>query len=392
MKKELTLKDIAGYATEKTVWQMMLNLAECCGQGKFNQISSESIIVTEKGFLIKDGGTSKASKAFFAPEMFYGRGMEFPELSEVWSIGALAFYAITGMAVFEGMGGETQTMDTEIPRISSFHASRNLCELVHKCLSFNPNDRPSIDEIQLIAQKALSTPSVPRKRLASQTGKSYKSSLVRFWPEEMIPLILVVMFQLFSGQLFAQKFDKSAITNEMASLVMRCIDLRSPKNLAKVSKEMDRDMSWTMMDEIAIDKEGECTTKDIVDMFGINDVGFSILKRHGGITNAGGRFRDGRDPRYKYSFIEITVKQNATVSYQINGREGEQVFAVVPFEKEAQFVASIPKGDSFTDNGVCYIRLKQGIKKEDTFKLKLINKSGKNMAFVLINYNARNHE
>ena len=127
-------------------------------------------------------------------------------------------------------------------------------------------------------------------------------------------------------------------------------------------------------------------------MFGINDVGFSILKRHGGITNAGGRFRDGRDPRYKYSFIEITVKQNATVSYQINGREGEQVFAVVPFEKEAQFVASIPKGDSFTDNGVCYIRLKQGIKKEDTFKLKLINKSGKNMAFVLINYNARNHE
>ena len=121
-------------------------------------------------------------------------------------------------------------------------------------------------------------------------------------------------------------------------------------------------------------------------------MGFRLIKRHGGVTNAGGRFRDGRDPRYKYSFIEITVKKNATVSYQISGREGEQVFAVVPFEKDARFVASIYKGDSFTDNGVCYIRLKQGIKKDNTFTLTLKNESGKNMAFVLINYNSRNNE
>ena len=27
MEKELTLKDVAGYATERVVWQMMLNLS-----------------------------------------------------------------------------------------------------------------------------------------------------------------------------------------------------------------------------------------------------------------------------------------------------------------------------------------------------------------------------
>lgn len=146
------------------------------------------------------------------------------------------------------------------------------------------------------------------------------------------------------------------------------------------------------MDELPLDKTGECTTKDAVDVFGLNDMGFGILKRHGGVTNAGGRFRDGRDPRYKYSFIEITVKQGKTVNYPISGREGEQIFAIVPYEKDAKFKASIPHGELFEDNGICYIRLKQGIKKNDAFKLTIKNESGKNMAFALINYNSRNNE
>lgn len=151
-------------------------------------------------------------------------------------------------------------------------------------------------------------------------------------------------------------------------------------------------MNWTMMDELALDKNGECTTKEPVDVFGLNDIGFGILKRRGGVTNTGGRFRDGRDPQYKYSFIEITVRKGATVNYQISGREGEQLFAIVPYETDAQFSGTISNGESFLDNGICYIRLKQKIKKNDAFTLTLTNLSGKNMAFVLINYNSRNHE
>lgn len=396
MTKTITLSDIAGYVTERTVWQMMLDLSEVCDSGKLNNIGSQTVVIIGSNFQLQNTEVSDntSGRAFLAPESF-GNGTDKSKASGIWTLGALAFYAITGMHVFEGKGGETQTKDTEIPRLSSAHASRELSELIRHCLSYSPHERPTKEDIEQQAKSALAQPVNPRKRLSSMAGKSYGSSLIKFWPEEMVPVIFVFIFLFLGTKVFAQPhqtFDKTAIPNEMASLILRCIDLRTSQNIGKVSKAMDRDMNWTMMDELPLDKSGECTTKDVVDVFGLNDMGFSILKRHGGVTNAGGRFRDGRDPRYKYSFIEITVKQGKTVNYPISGREGEQVFAIVPFEKEAKFKASIPNGESFEDNGICYIQLKQGIKKNDTFKLTIKNESGKNMAFALINYNSRNNE
>lgn len=396
MTNTITLSDIAGYATERAVWQMMLDLSELCDSGKFNNLGSRAVVISGSSFQLLDTEIldDKSGRAFSAPESFCNDAGQ-NEASCIWTIGALSFYAITGINVFEGKGGETQTKDTEIPRLSSAHASRELSELIRRCLSYSPQARPTKEEIEQQAKSALTQPVQPRKRLSSQAGKSYGSSLIKFWPEEMVPVILVFIFLFLGVGVFAQSiqgFDKTTIPNEMASLVMRCIDLRSSQNVGKVSKAMDRDMNWTMMDELPLDKNGECTTKDAVDVFGLNDMGFSILKRHGGVTNAGGRFRDGRDPRYKYSFIEITVKQGKTVNYPISGREGEQIFAIVPYEKDAKFKASIPHGELFEDNGICYIRLKQGIKKNDAFKLTIKNESGKNMAFALINYNSRNNE
>lgn len=396
MTKSITLCDIAGYATERMVWQMMLDLSGLCNSGQLNNIGSQAVIITGSNFQLQNTEVSDNTRcrAFLAPESF-SNGTNKSKASGIWTLGALAFYAITGMHVFEGKGGETQTKDTEIPCLSSAHASRELSELIRRCLSYSPQERPTKEEIEQKAQSALAQTVQPRKRLSSQSGKSYGSSLIKFWPEEMVTAIFVFIFLLFGTGVFAQStqgFDKTAIPNEMANLVMRCIDLRSSQNAGKVSKAMDRDMNWTMMDELPLDKNGECTIKDIVDVFGLNDMGFSILKRHGGVTNAGGRFRDGRDPRYKYSFIEITVKQGKAVNYSISGREGEQIFAIVPYEKDVKFKASIPHGELFEDNGICYIRLKQGIKKNDVFKLTIKNESGKNMAFALVNYNSRNNE
>ena len=76
----------------------------------------------------------------------------------------------------------------------------------------------------------------------------------------------------------------------------------------------------------------------------------------------------------------------------IDGREGMQMFAVVPFDKGAAYVALITNGRSFMDNGVCYIQLKQSLKKTDKFKLTIQNESGKNVSFTVINYNSHNHE
>lgn len=394
MNKEITLNDIAGYATERTVWQMMLSLSVSNELKTLSNITPHTVIITDNDFQLRKHGQSDAGdcRAFVAPETF--KSSEKSDTSDVWTIGTLAFYAVTGMNVFEGKGGETQTGETEIPRLSSAHASKELSSLIYRCLSYFPENRPTMSDIQQQARLVLSRTVMPCKRLSSQKGKCYVNSLIKFWPEEMVPIIIACVLFILPTDIFAQrlKFNKTAIPNEMASLVLRCIDLRSSQNTGKVSKAMDRDLNWTMMDELALDKNGECTTKDAVDVFGLNDIGFSILKRHGGVTNSGGRFRDGRDPRYKYSFIEITVKQGKTVNYNISGREGAQMFAIIPFEKDAKYEAFIPDGDSFLDNGVCYILLRHGIKKNDAFKLTITNKSGKNMAFAIINYNSRNNE
>lgn len=396
MKRDITLSQIAGYATERAVWRLLLDLSDYCSDGELCGVTANDIIVSDSSFSLDKHWDSRDNKAgrFLSPESFQDVSIAKNEASCIWTLGALAFYAITGMDVFEGKGGFSQNKETNIPRISSAYASEQLSTLIRQCLSFGPSERPSRNTILHAAKDALEKPASPRKRLITNKGKSYKTSLVKFWPEEMVPILITCLLLLSSLSMFAQNgaFDRTSIPNEMVNLVMRCIDLRSPANTEKVRKAMSRDMNWTMMDELPIDKRGECTTKQPVDMFGLNDMGFAILKRHGGVTNSGGRFRDGRDPRYKYSFIEVTVRKGASVNYMIDGREGMQIFAIVPFDNGARFVASIPNCNSFMDNGVCYIQLKQPLKKTEKFKLTIQNESGNNSAFAIINFNSRNYE
>ena len=396
MKKDIRLNIIAGYVTEKAAWQLLQSLSIYCRNGELCGVTASEIVVSDSMFSIDrhSAPSDKAAGSFSAPELFQDTTNAKAEPSCVWTLGALAFYAITGIDVFEGKGGATQTQTTNVPRIGSAYASGKLSALIRQCLSYSPSDRPSSEDIVRVAKEAIEKPTSHRKRLASKNGRRYITSIVKFWPEEMVPMLIICMIFLSSLSVSAQNgiFDKTAIPNEMVNLVMRCIDLRSPANMEKVIKAMNRDVNWTMMDELPIDKKGECTIKQPVDMFGINDMGFGILKRHGGVTNSGGRFRDGRDPRYKYSFIEVTARKDASVNYVIDGREGMQMFAVVPFDKGAKFVASIPSSSSFIDNGVCYIQLKQPVKKADKFNLSIKNESGKNAAFVIINYNSRKNE
>ena len=396
MKRNITLSQIAGYATERAVWRLLLDLSDYCSDGELCGVTANDIIVSDSSFSLDKHRDSIDNKAgnFSSPESFYDVSIAKNEASCIWTLGALAFYAITGMDVLEGKGGCTQNKDTNIPRISSAYATEQLSALIRQCLSYSPSERPSRNTILLAAKDALEKPASPRKRLITNNGRSYCTSIVKFWPEEMVPLLTICVLFLSSLSMSAQNgaFDRTSIPNEMVNLVMRCIDLRSSANIEKVRKAMSRDMNWTMMDELPIDKRGECTTKQPVDMFGLNDIGFGILKRHGGVTNSGGRFRDGRDPRYKYSFIEVTVKKGASVNYVIDGREGMQMFAIVPFDNGARFVASIPNCKSFMDNGVCYIQLKQPLKKTDKFKLTIKNNSDINSAFAIINFNSRNYE
>lgn len=393
MSKEITLRDIAGYATERTIWQLLLNLSEQYSNVNLNTVSPDAIIIEDNSFKIGSGRYSDAIKSFCPPEFFIAAADINSDTAAVWTIGALAFYAIMGVELFEGKGGVSQTEKTEIPRISTAHVSQVLGSLVFRCLSYTPSERPSIADIRQMAKKSVTESVLPGKKISNQSGNSYSRSLIKFWPEEMVQVIIMsVLLFLFPNITFGQNELLANIPDEMNSLVQRCVDLRSSDNTAKVSKAMERDLKWTMMDELPIDRNGECTINDEVDTFGLNEIGFEILKRHNGITNAGGRFRDGRDPRYRYSFIEITVKKGVDVNYEISGREGPQLIAIVPFDQEAVYSATIPEGKSFVKDGICYIRLEHKLLKTDKFNLLISNKSDNNNAFVIINYNSRDSE
>ena len=174
MKKEITLSDIAGYATEKTVWQMIRSLADDGSSKALGKLSHDDIVVRGNIFetIIDGEGANKhpgimateCNCVFAAPETFSGKASGVETASNVWSIGAVAFYAIMGTDIFEGKGGKTQMADTAIPIISSSHASLSLSDLIRRCLSFLPADRPTLGEIRQQAARHLCHRQPPKRR------------------------------------------------------------------------------------------------------------------------------------------------------------------------------------------------------------------------------------
>ena len=389
----LSLKHIAGYTTPRTVWKMMADLTADWKAGRLDSVVPEAISIDGDRFVLSATATNEAT-AFSAPEVFSQKGNTAAadrQAAEVWTIGALAFYTLMGMHVFEGKGGLTQTAHTIVPRIGSQHCPAAMSQLVYRCLSFDPKARPSMSELHQAATEALKEKSKAPKRLVTATGNTYSSSLVSFWPEEMVSAVVLFILMLMPMSAKAQ----TAADEEVTALVQRCIDMRLQSNMNKVQRELNNDYLWTMMDEIDIDRQGECTTQDSVATFGMNTLGFRISKYHGGVVNAGGRFNNGQDARYNYSFIEITVKKGRSVSYDITGREGSQLFAVVPYHQDADFQVSVKKdGADFgtsesRPDGVMFLSLRERVSRQDHFTLTIKNNSRQNQSFVIINHNTR---
>ncbi len=383
--RSITLNDIAGYVTASNACELLAVLSGGEYKGCLAQIKASDIRV-EGGFAIdiKPKNTTTSNEA-----------------DEVWCVGALAFYAVMGVEAFEGRGMKWQTAEMPVPRIPLSAADAELSGLIYRCLNHDSAQRPTMNELNNLAktlrQKAQSRKRADRRRktLTAASGRSYEESLVKFWPEEMILTLLLFLSFIYPCDLFSQNGTKGKHPAELTAIVNRCKSLRSSANVKRVTSEFENDMQWTLLDEIAIDRKGECTTKDPVKMFGVNSIAARILKYQSGAVNMGGRFRNGQDPRYKYSFIEVTVKKGATVSYEITKREGTQTFAVVPYAADASFSVEVKQsqhriGTPEMNDGVCYVSTHKRLLPTDKFTISIENKSGKNMAFVIVNYNSRN--
>ena len=369
----ICLDEIVGYMTENATWHLMDFLLNARHNITPNHLNPHMIGVENDEFCFLEKNVEKSNVE---------------ECEFVWQIGYIAFYALMGVPTFAVEDSKSQTSQTEVPYIGVSHCSAALSSLIHQCLLFDPSRRPKLSELQQCIADNMDKQRFPKKKITNAKGKNYSDSLINFWPEEMVTVISLVLMMAFPYVVYAQ----TDVPKEMTTIINRCKSLRTSANANKVSREFLYDRQWTLMDEIDIDRRGECTVKDKVTMFGVNDIGYRIAKRQNGVTNMGGRFRNGQDERYKFSFIEITIKKNMSVSYEITGRQGLQQFAVLPYHNTSAFTVSVTKGGKIfgkatMKDGTCYLQLDKKVSKSDRFKLLIQNKTGKNMAFVIVNYN-----
>lgn len=171
---ERDIEAVAGELDEASAWRLIHDVALQAGK-MTTPISPSHILIEGDGFRLSEWSESH-DPAFTAPEGY----------SAPWAIGATVFFAFMDCHIFQGQGGKVQKPSTPVPNLK-----KNLPELsetVARCLSYNPADRPTLEEL---AETAASN--MERCRKMEQTRKSRRpgllpggGSLDNVWPEEMI--------------------------------------------------------------------------------------------------------------------------------------------------------------------------------------------------------------
>ena len=262
----ICLDEIVGYMTENATWHMMDFLLNAKLNRTPTHLNPHMIGLENDEFC------------------FLEKNVEISNVEEceyVWQIGYLAFYALMGMPPFGADDDSNQTQQSEVPYISVSHCSETLSNLIHRCLLFESSRRPKLSELRQCISDNMDKQRFPKKKITNAKGKNYSDSLINFWPEEMVTVISLVLMMAFPNVVHAQ----TDVPKEMTTIINRCKSLRTSANANKVSREFLYDKQWTLMDEIDIDRRGECTVKDKVAMFGVNDMGYRIAKRQNGVTN-----------------------------------------------------------------------------------------------------------
>ena len=193
---------IQGYCTERTVWKFLhdvasgLELVHSAGM-VHSDINPSNVIMDKSDFIISDfdgchylGEASddlekdEDSRYCNAPEWTYDRSRVCIG-SDIWSLGASAYLLLMGKPVFSGERGGRQNENTEIPsQLSGF--SKKISLLLRRCLDFNPDKRPSAEEIKEEAAGVLEV-RLERKLKKAELAQEFKytESSADFWPEDM---------------------------------------------------------------------------------------------------------------------------------------------------------------------------------------------------------------
>lgn len=191
---------VAGCFREKMIWKLIEALSDALseihrqGYGHFD-VKPSNILWDGKRFLLSDFGaccalnekypeetaSDSSSFRFDAPEFKTRRC----GASDIWSFGATVFYLYMGCYVFNGLGGRGQHCDSPIPYMRK--SLPKLSKLVQECLEFDPEKRPTAEEINSIARAELEKMNAcsPQRSLKQGRKNSNQAGNMEFWPDIM---------------------------------------------------------------------------------------------------------------------------------------------------------------------------------------------------------------
>ena len=141
------------------------------------------------------------------------------------------------------------------------------------------------------------------------------------------------------------------------------------------------DTAWTPMNELRDKNGAECPHSDkSLPRFRLNRMLSKAEQVHQGVAVATNGFMNGQDPRFNYSLYEKSVMAGKRVSYTFSGREGRQVFVVVPYKTSSSQRLS---------DGTLVLECTESINTKTPLTLEISNEGSEGMAMVILNHNTR---
>lgn len=353
------------------------------------QIDLQHVEVQEQRFVLLEGESVNNA----SPE------------NDIWNLAASIFELMLGSPILNGDGEASLKPQTPIPSLPQ-SGTATLNRLLHRCLCYERDKRPSAKEVLLESEEIVrreSTPSRPPRIHTVAHSQETLGKVDRQWPERMLSvskraiLLLVLLLGTFilPAQVTLDATDE-VVTQKMldAVLLLRKGDAKS-WNTAQ-SEFRKRQNQITLMDEL-FDPEHDCPlVSGQIKTFGVNRI-FTDMK-HNQPQNTGQPLLDGSDPHFNYSLYEKGIKAGKTALYTLSGRTGRQVFLVVPYSAKQPYTVELIRQDGTVipatgkdANGVTYfiVNTADGPNSGEILTLKIQNKDSINATFVIINHNYR---
>lgn len=210
-------------------------------------------------------------------------------------------------------------------------------------------------------------------------------------------IAILIISLIMSVTVSAQQNDK-----ELNTLVTMVKNLRQAGEAEQKQafnntfQSLVADTAWTPMNELRDKNGAECPHSDkSLPRFRLNRMLSKAEQVHQGVAVATNGFMNGQDPRFNYSLYEKSVMAGKRVSYTFSGREGRQVFVVVPYKTSAKLNAKLlvsgkeAASSQRLSDGTLVLECTESINTKTPLTLEISNEGSEGMAMVILNHNTR---